>query len=154
MDNESQTERQESIYELRQSTPNDCELMFRLQKLDGAELDHNDPTQIAEFEQYQYSFVPAEIQVIYIENQPIGRLRIVRGEEIYIGGMQILPEHRGRGIGTALLKNLIEESNKTTKPIRLEVFHSNLQALRLYEKVGFKVIAENDQQKIMVYQPQ
>ncbi len=128
--------------------------MFRLQKLDGAELDRGDVTQVAEFEEYQSNFVPAEIQVIYKENQPIGRFRVVRGGEIYIGGMQILPEYRGMGIGTALLESLIEESNKTIKPIRLEVFHNNLRALHLYEKVGFKVMGENDQQKIMMYKPQ
>lgn len=154
MEKELQIEKNKSVFALRQATAEDCELMFRLQKIDGAELNHNDGEQAAQFEEYKNNFNPSQIQVIYLENKPIGRLRVVRGEEMYIGGMQILPEYRGVGIGTALLENLIEESNKTSKPIQLEVFQNNLQALRLYEKVGFKVIEENDQQKIMMYKPQ
>jgi ribosomal protein S18 acetylase RimI-like enzyme len=153
MEKEPQTETLPSTFELRQVRAEDCELMFRLQKSDGNHLDQSDAEQVARFEEYKQEFKAAETQVIYVDNQPVGRLRVVRGEEIYIGGIQILPEYRGRGIGTALLKNLIEESTKASKTIRLEVFHNNLQALRLYEKVGFKVIEENDQQKIMVYQP-
>lgn len=153
MEKENQSEKILNAFELRQATAEDCELMFRLQKLDGAHLDQNDAEHVAKFEVYKQDFKPAEIQVVCVEGQPVGRLRVVRGEEIYIGGMQILPEYRGRGLGTAILEDLIEESKEASKQIRLEVFHSNLQALHLYEKVGFKVIEENDQQKIMVYQP-
>jgi ribosomal protein S18 acetylase RimI-like enzyme len=140
-------------YELRPATEDDAKLMFRLQKLDGAYLDQDDVEQAAKFEEYKKDFNPDEIQVVCLFSEPIGRLRIVRGSEIYIGGMQILPEYRGRGFGTAILESLIEESRQTAKPIRLEVFHNNLPAFRLYQKVGFKVVEENDQQKIMVYEP-
>lgn len=140
-------------FKLRQATVVDGELMFRLQKLDGAELNQSDAEQVAQCKEYKNNFNPAEIQVVCLDDKPIGRLRVVRGEEIYIGGMQILPEYGGRGIGTAILGSLIEESKKTSKLIRLEVFHNNVQALRLYEGVGFKVIEQNDHQKIMVYEP-
>ena len=140
-------------FELRQATIGDCELMFRLQKLDGAQLNQDDVEQAARFEEYKQEFNPGEIQAICSGGETIGRLRVVRGAEIYIGGMQILPEYRGRGVGTAILESLIEESKNTSKPIRLEVFHNNLQAFGLYESVGFKVVEENDQQKIMLYQP-
>ena len=143
----------ESVFELRQATVQDCELMFRLQKLDGANLDQDDVKQAARFEEYKQEFNPAEIQVVCLVGESVGRLRIVRGVEIYIGGMQILPEYRGKGIGTSILGNLIEESKQTSKPVRLEVFHNNLPALSLYEKVGFQVVEENEQQKIMLYEP-
>lgn len=141
-------------YELRRATEDDVELMFRLQKLDGAHLNQDNVVQAARFEEYKKDFNPDEIQVVCLVSEPVGRLRIVRGSEIYIGGMQILPEYRGRGLGTAILESLIEESKQTSKPIRLEVFHNNQQALDLYEKVGFKVIEENEQSKIMVYEAQ
>ena len=148
--------KQESLSQLfvtRPATTEDCELMFRLQKLDGAHLNQDDAEQVAKFEKYKQDFKPAEIQVVCLADEPVGRLRIVRGAEIYIGGMQILPEYRGRGIGTAILESLIAESKQTSKPIRLKVFHNNPPALSLYEKVGFKVIEENEQQKIMLYEP-
>ena len=43
---------QESLpqsFETRPATTEDCELMFRLQKLDGAHLNQNDAEQVAKF---------------------------------------------------------------------------------------------------------
>jgi ribosomal protein S18 acetylase RimI-like enzyme len=77
----------------------------------------------------------------------------VRDEDLYIGGLQILPEYRGKWIGTTILERLIEESKETLKSIRLEVFHSNTLAFKLYKKLDFRVIDSNQIQKIMVYQP-
>jgi ribosomal protein S18 acetylase RimI-like enzyme len=131
-----------------------CELMFRLQKLDGAEIDPENADQIAIFEKYKNEFAPSDIQVIYFGGNPVGRLRLVRGEDLYVGGLQILPEYRGKGIGTAILEVLIQESEETHKTIRLEVFHDNVSALNLYEMLGFKVVDSNVTQKIMHYQPQ
>ena len=147
---------QESLpqpFETRPATTEDCELMFRLQKLDGARLNQDDAEQVTKFEEYKQDFKPAEIQVVCLADESVGRLRVVRGDEIYIGGVQILPEYRGRGLGTAILESLIEESKETSKPIRLEVFHDNQKAFALYEKLGFKVVEENEQQKIMLYKP-
>lgn len=153
MESSHHAEKQEAEPQFQEATEADCELMFRLQKLDGAELDPQNISQAATFEEYKKSFVPAEIQVIFLGEEPVGRLRVVRGEEIYIGGMQILPEHRGKGIGTKILQVLIHESEQTQTPIRLEVFHGNQGALNLYEKMGFKVTEENEKQKIMTYSP-
>ena len=153
MEKEHQTEEITSTFKLRQGTPEDCELMFRLQKLDGAELNQSDLDQISNFEEYKKEFKPTEIQVVYFNDQPVGRLRIVREDDIYIGGMQILPEYRGGGLGTMILASLIEESKETLKSIRLEVFHNNFQALSLYEKTGFRVVDETEYKKIMLYEP-
>lgn len=137
--------------DLRQATAEDCELMFRLQKLDGAELNHLNADQVVKFDEYKTEFKPADILVVYFNQLPVGRLRIVREADIYIGGMQILPAYRCKGLGTNILMFLIEESKQTSKSIRLEVFHNNLQALRLYVKMGFRVVDENEQQKILLY---
>lgn len=127
--------------------------MFRLQKLDGAKINLEDADEVVRFEIYKREFAPSEIQVIYSGKNPVGRLRIVRDEDLYIGGLQILPEYRGKWIGTTILERLIEESKETLKSIRLEVFHSNTLAFKLYKKLDFRVIDSNQIQKIMVYQP-
>lgn len=138
---------------IRPASIEDCELMFRLQKLDGFCLDKNDSEQVARFDVYKNAFVAAEIQVVVWAEEAIGRLRIVRGEDIYVGGLQLLPKFRRKGVGTALIKDLIEEAYRAQKTIRLEVFHENLLALKFYEKNGFSVIAENEKQKILLYTP-
>ena len=57
-----------------------------------------------------------------------------------ITGLAVLPDHRARGLGRALLQTLIDEAERLGLPaLRLEVRESNLPARRLYESLGFLV---------------
>lgn len=70
------------------------------------------------------------------------------GEWRYIGEIYLIPEYRGRGIGTSILKNEIDNFDK----IRLQVATTNTQAIKLYESLGFKIVKEVDgQMYIMEY---
>ncbi len=85
-------------------------------------------------------------------NRPLGAvwLRLLAGEEKGYGyvndstpelGMAVFPEHRGQGIGTVLLTRLVEAATRTYKQISLSVAAEN-PALRLYERLGFEVVAK------------
>lgn len=141
-------------YPLRQAGESDVELLFRLQHLDGNELDTSNSDQASKYEKYKNDFKPSEIQVVEHEGEAIGRLRVVRGDSIYIGGIQILPEYRGRGIGTQVIESLIVEAEEKMIPITLEVRHNNTDAFSLYERLGFQVVEEDEIQKVMKYDPQ
>ncbi len=55
-------------------------------------------------------------------------------------GMGILPEHRRRGLGLRLIRRTLDEAfAKRFVRIELSVRADNLDAMRLYEKVGFVV---------------
>jgi RimJ/RimL family protein N-acetyltransferase len=54
-------------------------------------------------------------------------------------GMGLLPEYRGQGHGQRLAEATVEAARKAgIERIELEVFASNLPAIRLYEKLGFQ----------------
>jgi len=146
-------EQEINILNVRQSINNDVDLMYRLQHLDGEKIDPADLEQKERLDDYRDEFDASKIQVIEIDGLPIGRLRVVRGETIYIGGIQILPEYRNSGAGTKILLRLISEAKKNNIKITLEVFHDNKSALHLYKRLGFVVIDENKKQKIMEYSP-
>lgn len=59
-------------------------------------------------------------------------------------------EYRGRGIGTALMNALMNELKKAEfKQVSLSVQKANF-AVKLYLKTGFLVIAENEEEYIML----
>jgi ribosomal protein S18 acetylase RimI-like enzyme len=87
--------------------------------------------------QFFMSYPQAQNSIILWNGDPIGRILIDRGEtEFTLVDIALLPAHRNRGIGTALLKDLITEAANAGRPIRLHVVSSN-SAKRLYERLGF-----------------
>ena len=57
----------------------------------------------------------------------------------YLGFMFTLAEYRGRGVNTKIIENLKQWSfSKGLKEIRLTVYDENHNAIKAYEKVGFK----------------
>ena len=55
--------------------------------------------------------------------------------------MSLLPDYRGRGVGTALLHRLLAAASRESDAVSLSVSESNA-ALRLYERFGFVVAGE------------
>lgn len=55
-------------------------------------------------------------------------------------GMGVLKEYRGLGIGKKLIESTIQKAReKGLERIELEVFASNIPAIKLYEQIGFTV---------------
>jgi ribosomal protein S18 acetylase RimI-like enzyme len=87
---------------------------------------------------YREHYDSATFDVIEDDGTPVGRLYVARWEdEIRIIDIALLPEHRGRGIGTALLRDLLDEGARTRKRVSIHVERNN-PALRLYERLGFE----------------
>ena len=64
--------------------------------------------------------------------------------------MSLYEEYRNMGIGTALMRDMLEFlKNKGYKQTSLSVQKENYAA-RMYQKVGFEVIDENEEEYIMV----
>ena len=64
--------------------------------------------------------------------------------------ISLYEEYRNMGIGTALMRDMLEFlKNKGYKQTSLSVQKANYAA-RMYQKVGFEVIDENEEEYIMV----
>jgi ribosomal-protein-alanine N-acetyltransferase len=60
-------------------------------------------------------------------------------DEIHINNLAVLPELRGKGLGSELLTAILSEARRMGAPrATLEVRRSNEAALRLYAKAGFR----------------
>ncbi|MGI8636395.1 MAG: GNAT family N-acetyltransferase [Segetibacter sp.] len=61
-----------------------------------------------------------------------------------------MPEFQGRGIGSSILKELLDKAQSEQKRLELEVLRVNADAQRLYKRLGF-VMEEKDDQKYFMY---
>lgn len=146
-------------YGLRATSANDVEFLFRVSTEAMKQVDEAlNPDKIfdreEEFKKYQAKFAPEDIKIITYKNEDVGRSRVVRGEDsIYIGGIQILPEFQGKGIGTAIFADLIKESDREGLPITLEVHDVNIGAIKFYANLGFERAGHEEKKIHMKYSP-
>jgi len=91
---------------------------------------------------YAANYPEASFQIIERDGWPIGRLYVARWEkEIRIVDITLLPEFRGTGIGTKLLRELQEESRAAAKSLTIHVERFN-RALALYQRLGFDQVED------------
>ena len=96
----------------------------------------------AQAEYYAANYPGASFQVIERDGVSIGRLYVARWEkEIRIVDITLLPEFRGSGLGTELLRDLQGEAQAAGKSLTIHVERFN-RALQLYERLGFKEIED------------
>lgn len=85
------------------------------------------------------NYAEATFDVILADGEPAGRLYVHRGRsEIRIVDIALLPEQRGKGVGTRLLEDLLAEGDAGAKRVTIHVERMN-PALRLYDRLGFSV---------------
>jgi len=86
---------------------------------------------------YREHYHPATFDVVEVDGDPVGRLYVARwADEIRIIDVALLPEHRGRGIGTSVIRALLDEAAASGKRLSIHVEKHN-PARRLYERLEF-----------------
>lgn len=102
---------------------------------------------------YVENYPGAEFQLILLDGQPVGRLYVHRRQdEIRIIDITILPEHRGQGIGSSLLNQILAEAANEHLPVTIHVERFN-PAMRLYERLGFCFAEERGVYFLMKWSP-
>lgn len=91
----------------------------------------------AQHAHYQRFYPGADWLVIVHAGEDIGRLYVERWpSQVRIIDIAFLPDHRGRGFGTALLRDLMDEAAAAGKAVSIHVEKNN-PAMRLYRRLGF-----------------
>lgn len=88
------------------------------------------------------------IEIIYLKHEPVG---FYNGKDksdntFEIGNICVKLEYQKKGIGTAVLKEILFENRG--KEIVLQCFKDN-PAIKLYERMGFEKTSETDTHYIM-----
>ena len=94
----------------------------------------------------------AQYGVIQWCGRSIGRLYAdYNDEEVRVLDIAILPDYRGRGIGSIVITSLCLEAAMRHKPVRLCVHYLN-RAVRLYQRLGFRRVGAEGPNYVMEWQ--
>lgn len=82
--------------------------------------------------------------VFEVGGRPVGMMKVLRSDgEWTIDQIQLEPEFQSRGMGTEILRKLQASAQAAGVRLTLKVLKVN-PALRLYERLGFKVVGEEE----------
>jgi RimJ/RimL family protein N-acetyltransferase len=87
---------------------------------------------------YQTEYPRAEHSVILLGDRQVGRIYLDRRQsEIHILDITLLTLHRGQGIGTPILRRVMDEAAQAGKSVSINLDSFN-QSHQLFERLGFK----------------
>jgi ribosomal protein S18 acetylase RimI-like enzyme len=151
--------------DLRPAGPGDAELLYRIYAStredelavvpwDAAAKEAFLRMQFAAQDRYYHQMFPgASYDLIVSGDEVVGRLYVDRGEAAWaVIDLALLPEHRGKGIGTGLLTQILAEAGAAAKPVRMHVERFN-PARRLYDRLGFRQIADEGVYLLLEWKP-
>jgi len=102
---------------------------------------------------YQREFPDAQYSIIELDGKPIGRLYLDRRKDEHrIIDIALLGAHRGKGLGHAIMTEILDEARGVGKPVGIHVEQNN-PAMRLYERLGFEKTGEAGLYFLMTWRP-
>ena len=107
----------------------------------------------AQQDHYATKYPTASHDIIMSNGRPVGRLYVARlDHEIRIVDITVLPAERNVGIGSYLIKQLLDEASRTGKITRIYVEEFN-PSLRLFERLGFMASEQRGIHLLMQWTP-
>lgn len=92
---------------------------------------------------------PEAHQVVELADQSVGCLAVEwLPDRVKLNRVFLLPAVQGRGIGTQLVRPVLERARASHLPVRLRVLKVN-PAQRLWRRLGFTVVGETDTHWLM-----
>ena len=95
-------------------------------------------------DQVERRLLEGPIWIALRDDETVGTVSVVlRGEELYVRGMAVLPASRGLHLGELLLKQVEEFAlDNNCKRLILSTTPFLFRAIRLYERAGFRRTAD------------
>jgi GNAT superfamily N-acetyltransferase len=105
----------------------------------------------AQRQRFDGFFDTATYRVIVVDSVRAGILAVEDGpSEMFLAKIFLRPPFQRRGIGSVLIRELIEQARAARKPLRLRVLRVN-PARNLYERLGFLITSSTPEHHFMEY---
>ena len=105
--------------------------------------------------QYREAFPGAWFTIVLVDEKPAGRLYVVQlPSAFHVVDISLLPEYRGHGIGSQLIKNIQAEATRLQLPVQLQVVEGS-EARGFYDRLGFRMVlnASNVPRQLLEWHP-
>jgi ribosomal protein S18 acetylase RimI-like enzyme len=109
----------------------------------------------AQNRRFAQRFPGYERWVVMYDGQRAGRFFLHRSPSmLHLVEMTLLPEYRSRGIGSTLLRGVMDEAAAAGQSVSLRVARRNVRAASLYDTIGFRLVTMDDQDSYFEWTPQ
>ena len=94
---------------------------------------------------YRAQCPDSDHEIVLVDGAAAGRIWVHRSPDRFVlVDISLVPAYRSRGIGTALLRELIEEARAAGAPLRCSVALSNQGSLRFHQRLGFAITGQDE----------
>jgi len=101
---------------------------------------------------YDAQFPDSEHSIITMDGVDAGQIWVDRGKDEHrLIDISISDAFQNKGLGTALLKNLIVQAQQAGATLRCAVATNNPGSLRFHERLGFAITSQDDMYYQMEY---
>lgn len=131
--------------QLRAATESDIPFLLILRKITMDQHILNAglvPSEENHLNRIHYSFDCA--QIVQYDDKDVGLLKVVKEDNVWdLVQVQIHPSLQGKGVGQALVTDVLADAYKNKAAVKLSVFKQN-PAKKLYDRLGFKIDSETE----------
>lgn len=130
-------------YTLRPSVPDDFEFCYGLNERNMRPLVERlrGWDEAAERQAMAQQFRPGVDRIVVVAGRDVGHLGIDEGSgAVFLRMVALLPEIQNRGVGSAVIRDVIRAAHRRRLPVLLRVAARNHDAIRLYERLGFRAV--------------
>ena len=95
------------------------------------------------------------IKLIEVDGVRVGMIQLFENTDaVEVGEIQIHPANQGRGIGTRVLLDTIARAHAQRQKVCLSTGLKNRRAFALYQRLGFRRVAQTDSHDHMECKPE
>ena len=138
----------------RSATPDDSEFLYNLKKKTLREYIKQTWGWDEEVQciYHKKNFEPKKYQIIQEDGEDIGCISTEeQSKKFILSVIEITPDYQNKGIGSKLIRDLIDKGLQERKTIELQVLKVNQRAFNLYKSLGFTLKDENQTHYQMTY---
>ncbi len=107
-------------------------------------------TDLRNQELIRWRFDSVTLIILPAGNTPVGYVKIVREPPTwYLAQIAVLPHYQGRGLGTSVIRTVLQDAAALPIGVAISVYKNNAGARSLYERLGFEKTGEDEREHFM-----